>query len=87
MYFCILQRFVRTLYDGVRPEFERDYSIRSNAIDDEKNEKRVEVKIENESSKGGLNKSASAIPFLNAEERNNSSDNDLSGGNETSRII
>ena len=49
----------------------------------------IELENEKESSKGGMNKSSSAVPFINAEETSNSADlyPDLSKDLSSTRVV
>merc|ERR1711981_178789 len=79
------ERLMTTLNKGIEPNFGGRTTMPSNikkCSDDDPGENQVmltsieinvvQVGIENESSKPGMNKSPSAVPFINAEEISNS---------------
>ena len=85
-----LQRLVQTLKKGMDPAFGPSKNYKSNP-----GEKQgmladvIELENEKESSKGGMNKSSSAVPFINAEETSNSADlyPDLSKDLSSTRVV
>ena len=93
--FNLFQRLLQTLRKGVEPNFGTRIVYKQNA--DDPGEKHImladtiELGTENEkeSSKGGMNKSASAVPFINAEEVSNSTElyPDLSRDLNNSRVV
>jgi len=86
----IAERLVQTLKKGMDPAFGPSKNYKSNP-----GEKQgmladvIELENEKESSKGGMNKSSSAVPFINAEETSNSADlyPDLSKDLSSTRVV
>ena len=76
MSFSFLQRLLQTLRKGIEPNFGARIVYKQNK--DDPGEKRtmladtIELGAENETK--GMNKSASAVPFLNAEEVSHSTE-------------
>jgi len=86
----IAERLVQTVKKGMDPAFGPSKNYKSNP-----GEKQgmladvIELENEKESSKGGMNKSSSAVPFINAEETSNSADlyPDLSQDLSSTRVV
>ena len=83
---------MQTLRRGIEPNFGSRIVYKQNK--DDPGEKRtmladtIELGTENEKeNKGGMNKSASAVPFLNAEEVNSELYPDLSRDLNNSRVV
>ena len=93
--FFILQRFIRTLRKGIKPEFGPGKVEFNTVMLFEKQTKKTELEIENETDRGRgeMNKSPSAMPFLailpSAEDTSNSTDlyPDLSKDVNETRVI